>query len=286
MTRWCEGVERDDTCAGAMQGSLLPPDTTPSAELYSTTQTDKVCDVVVLILETLQALSVLSRSDVMNVFVTYILMWRCSDSLFTVWCWWCDSLTVWCWWCDSVTVWQCDVGVWQCDSLTVWCRWCDSLTVWCWWCDSVTVSSSGATMFTHSAGRDGRAPCALLSSVSVVPWLAAVKDVRVHTVTHHHTTHTHHHAGGHHRPRLHQGGQGGHCQSYHLHLCEQDPAVQGDNKQDRRGRECYLCNYGVVTSPQLGHTVTCDRLCLVPQSGDHSHSALWCVWVSRWDGLT
>ena len=55
-----------------MQGSLLPPDTTSSAELYSTTQTDKVCDVVVLILETLQALSVLSRSDVMNVFVTYV----------------------------------------------------------------------------------------------------------------------------------------------------------------------------------------------------------------------
>ena len=54
-----------------MQGSLLPPDTTSSAELYSTTQTDKVC-VVVLILETLQALSVLSRSDVMNVFVTYV----------------------------------------------------------------------------------------------------------------------------------------------------------------------------------------------------------------------
>ena len=183
-------------------------------------------------------------SHVLTWWMCLLLMWRCSDSLFTVWCWWCDSLTV-----------------------------------WCWWCDSVTVSSSGATMFTHSAGRDGRAPCALLSSVSVVPWLAAVKDVRVHTVTHHHTTHTHHHAGGHHRPRLHQGGQGGHCQSYHLHLCEQDPAVQGDNKQDRRGRECYLCNYGVVTSPQLGHTVTCDRLCLVPQSGDHSHSALWCVWV-------
>ena len=55
-----------------MQGSLLPPDTTSSAELYSTTQTDKVCLVVVLILETLQALSVLSRSDVMNVFVTYV----------------------------------------------------------------------------------------------------------------------------------------------------------------------------------------------------------------------
>ena len=55
-----------------MQGSLLPPDTTSSAELYSTTQTDKVCVVVVLILETLQALSVLSRSDVMNVFVTYV----------------------------------------------------------------------------------------------------------------------------------------------------------------------------------------------------------------------
>ena len=55
-----------------MQGSLLPPDTTSSAELYSTTQTDIVCVVVVLILETLQALSVLSRSDVMNVFVTYV----------------------------------------------------------------------------------------------------------------------------------------------------------------------------------------------------------------------
>ena len=55
-----------------MQGSLLPPDTTSSVELYSTTQTDKVCVVVVLILETLQALSVLSRSDVMNVFVTYV----------------------------------------------------------------------------------------------------------------------------------------------------------------------------------------------------------------------
>ena len=95
MTRWCEGVERDDTCAGAMQGSLLPPDTTSSAELYSTTQTDKVCLVVVLILETLQALSVLSRSDVMNVFVTYVtLQWQSLHCVMLV-VWQCDSLLQW-----------------------------------------------------------------------------------------------------------------------------------------------------------------------------------------------
>ena len=100
MTRWCEGVERDDTCAGAMQGSLLPPDTTSSAELYSTTQTDKVCLVVVLILETLQALSVLSRSDVMNVFVTYVtLQWQSLH---------CVMLVVWQSHCVMLVVWQCD----------------------------------------------------------------------------------------------------------------------------------------------------------------------------------
>ena len=193
------------------------------------------------------------------------------------------SLTFWrdecvCYLCDvAVTVSLCDVG-----GVTVWQSHCVMLVVW--QCDSLLQWSHN--VYTQCGpGRPGTLRPPLICVSGAVTGRSEGCPC-THSDTHHHTTHTHHHAGGHHRPRLHQGGQGGHCQSYHLHLCEQDPAVQGDNKQDRRGRECYLCNYGVVTSPQLGHTVTCDRLCLVPQSGDHSHSALWCVWVSRWDGLT
>ena len=78
----------------------------------------------------------------------------------------------------------------------------------------------------------------------------------------HDTPHTQH-AGSHHRPWLHQGDQGGHCQSYHLHLCEQDPAVQRDNKQDRRGRECYLIITDLWHLSTGSGCVTCDKLCLV-----------------------
>ena len=53
-----------------------------------------------LILETLQALSVLSRSDVMNVFVTYVtLQWQSLH---------CVMLVVWQSHCVMLVVWQCD----------------------------------------------------------------------------------------------------------------------------------------------------------------------------------
>ena len=190
--------------------------------IFYNTDGQSLCCCCTLILETLLALSVLSRSDVMNVFVTYVtLQWQslhCGVSM-------CDV--------GSVTVSLCDVG---------------GVTVW----QSPPVEPQ--CLHTVRAGAAGHtAP-----SSHLCQWCRDWQQWRMSVYTQWHTTTlpTHHHAGGHHRPRLHQGGQGGHCQSYHLHLCEQDPAVQGDNKQDRRGRECYLCNYGVVTSPQLGHTVT------------------------------
>ena len=125
----------------------------------------------------------------------------------------------------------------------------EMFSVWC------GEAEPGHNVYTES-GPGGRLYTPLIS-------LSGARTADRAACSHSDATHITQHAGSHHRPGLHQGDQGGHCQSYHLHLCEQDPAVQRDDKQDRRGRECYL----IITD--LWHLWTgsgcdtCDKLCLV-----------------------